>query len=66
MLEDYYALLGIPRSANDAAIRSSYRRLALLTHPDKNRGNPTATRRFQQVAVAYETLKDPSKRKVYD
>ncbi|KAH8196555.1 hypothetical protein TruAng_009283 [Truncatella angustata] len=68
MLEDYYALLGIPRSANDAAIRSSYRRLALLTHPDKNRGNPTATRRFQQVCLMtpYETLKDPSKRKVYD
>ncbi|KAI1860971.1 uncharacterized protein JN550_011126 [Neoarthrinium moseri] len=66
MVEDYYAVLGIPRTADGATITSQYRRLALQTHPDKNRFDPNATTNFQLVATAYETLKDPSRRRAYD
>jgi DnaJ-domain-containing protein 1 len=52
--EDLYAALGVPKTATAEEIKSSYRRLALRLHPDKNAGGEEAKRRFQEVALAYQ------------
>jgi curved DNA-binding protein CbpA len=57
-----YELLGIPREAGDAEIKAAYRRLAKSAHPDSG-GDVDS---FAQVKCAYELLKDPIRRKVYD
>jgi hypothetical protein len=51
-VEDYYAILEVSPEATEEAIRSSYRRLARLRHPDKNPSDPNATARFQVVSTA--------------
>ncbi|KAH8742902.1 DnaJ domain-containing protein [Diaporthe sp. PMI_573] len=66
MNENYYAILELAPTADDAAIKASYRRLAKLRHPDKNPYNPGATAQFQILSVAYKTLIDPQKRREYD
>lgn len=63
---DYYALLGVPRSAGEAEIKSAYRKLALKHHPDRNQGNKSAEGKFKEINEAYEVLSDPQKRKLYD
>lgn len=63
---DYYELLEIERGANDAVIKSSYRKLAMRWHPDKNPGDAAAEARFKAISEAYEVLKDPQKRAAYD
>ena len=63
---DYYELLEIERSADDGLIKSSYRKLAMRWHPDKNPGNAEAEHRFKSISEAYECLKDPQKRAAYD
>lgn len=63
---DYYELLEIERGADDAVIKSSYRRLAMRWHPDKNPGNADAEHRFKAISEAYDCLKDPQKRAAYD
>ncbi len=63
---DYYALLGVPRSAGEAEIKSAYRKLALKHHPDRNQGNKAAETKFKEINEAYEVLSDPQKRKLYD
>lgn len=63
--KDYYSILGVPRDADDEAIKKAYRRLARKYHPDVSK-EPDATARFQEVGEAYETLKDPEKRAAYD
>lgn len=63
---DYYELLEVQRTADDAAIKSSYRKLAMRWHPDKNPGDPDAEHRFKAISEAYECLKDPQKRAAYD
>ena len=63
---DYYSLLEIERSADDGTIKSSYRKLAMRWHPDKNPGNAEAEARFKSISEAYECLKDPQKRAAYD
>ena len=61
----YYATLGVASDADDAAIKSAYRKLALLFHPDRSK-HPDAKARFQMIQQAYETLSDPASRKAYD
>jgi curved DNA-binding protein len=63
---DYYALLGVQKSAGDAEIKSAYRKLALKHHPDRNQGNKASEAKFKEINEAYEVLSDPQKRKMYD
>ena len=63
---DYYDLLGLTRGADDAAIKSAYRRLAKECHPDRHGGCSDQEARFKAISEAYECLKDPQKRAAYD
>ena len=63
---DYYAVLGIPKTAGEAEIKSAYRKLALKHHPDRNQGNKTSEGKFKEINEAYEVLSDPQKKKMYD
>ena len=63
---DYYELLQVERGADDKAIKSAYRRLAMECHPDRNGGCPEAEKRFKAISEAYDCLKDPQKRAAYD
>ncbi|MET0366287.1 MAG: DnaJ C-terminal domain-containing protein [Sphingobium sp.] len=65
-MADPYSLLGIPRTADEAAIKSAYRKLAKELHPDKNKDNPKATERFSEVTNAYDLLSDKDKRAQFD
>ncbi|MBF2078510.1 MAG: DnaJ domain-containing protein [Synechococcales cyanobacterium T60_A2020_003] len=63
---DYYAVLGVSRSANSNDIKQAFRKLARKYHPDVNPGDASAEARFKEVSEAYEVLSDPDKRKKYD
>merc|ERR1712241_1245724 len=63
---DFYKILGVKKNANTNTIKKAYRKLAKTLHPDKNRDDPDAEEKFKDLGVAYETLKDPELRKVYD
>jgi molecular chaperone DnaJ len=65
-MEDYYDILGISRNATLEEIKTSYRRLALKYHPDKNPGNLDAEERFKLLSEAYQVLADTEKRQLYD
>jgi DnaJ-class molecular chaperone len=64
--QDYYAVLGVPRTATEKEIRAAYRKLARQHHPDLNPNDKESEEKFRQVAEAYEVLSDPEKRKPYD
>lgn len=64
--EDYYRLLGVPRNAGPEDVKKAFRKLAMQHHPDQNPGNPHAEENFKKLSEAYEVLKDPEKRAVYD
>jgi len=63
---DYYEILGLSRTAADDDLKASYRKLALKFHPDRNPGNKEAEENFKEAAEAYEVLRDPKKRALYD
>jgi len=62
---DLYEVLGIPRDADEKAIKSAYRKLAMKYHPDRNK-EPDAEEKFRELANAYAILHDPKKRQMYD
>ncbi|MFA5990054.1 MAG: molecular chaperone DnaJ [Sphingomonas sp.] len=63
---DFYELLECSRDADDATIKSSYRKLAMKHHPDRNAGCKDSESQFKAISEAYEVLKDPQKRAAYD
>ncbi len=63
---DYYEVLGVVRDCDDQSLKSSYRKLALQFHPDRNPGDHSAEEKFKEAAEAYSVLSDPQKRAAYD
>src|SRR5437660_7185628 len=63
---DYYEVLGLSRGANEAEIKSAYRKLAVRYHPDKNPGDHEAEEKFKEAAEAYSVLSDSEQRARYD
>lgn len=61
-----YDILGVSPDATGAAIRSAYRKLAKIHHPDTNEGDETARERFLEIRAAYEILSNPDRRALYD
>lgn len=66
MIDDYYKILEVDRSIDQAGLKKAYRKLALKYHPDKNPGNKEAEERFKKVSEAYSVLSDDVKRQNYD
>lgn len=64
--QDYYAVLGVPRSADSKQIRDAFRKLARQYHPDVNPGDAAAEAKFKQVSEANEVLSNDDKRRKYD
>src|SRR5579884_1727014 len=64
--QDYYDLLGVPRGADEAAIKAAYRKLAKEHHPDRHNGCSNKEAHFKAINEAYDVLKDPQKRAAYD
>src|SRR5690349_9174276 len=65
-MRDPYEVLGVPRSASAAAIKSAFRKAAKKHHPDSNKGDPKAAERFAELNTANEILGDEDKRKQFD
>ncbi len=63
---DYYEILGVPKGADVAAIKSAFRKLAMKLHPDQNPGCKVSEEKFKELGEAYSVLSDPEKRAQYD
>jgi molecular chaperone DnaJ len=63
---DYYEILGVAKNADEAALKSAFRKLAMQYHPDKNPGDAEAEKRFKELNEAYQVLSDGQKRAAYD
>jgi molecular chaperone DnaJ len=63
---DFYEVLGVARNASEAELKSSFRKLAMKYHPDRNRGDQDSEQRFKEINEAYDILKDADKRAAYD
>ncbi|MEV4293683.1 molecular chaperone DnaJ [Microbispora rosea] len=64
--KDYYAVLGVPKTASAEEIKKAYRKLARKYHPDANPGNKETEEKFKEVSEAYDVLSDVKRRKEYD
>jgi len=64
--KDYYEILGVSRGSGEDEVKRGYRRQAMRYHPDKNPGDKSAEEKFKEAAEAYEVLRDPEKRQIYD
>src|SRR5471032_2938314 len=65
-MRDYYDILGVTRGCDEAALKASFRKLAMEHHPDRNGGCEEASGRFKEINEAYSILSDPQKRAAYD
>ncbi|MFN3863939.1 MAG: DnaJ C-terminal domain-containing protein [Erythrobacter sp.] len=65
-MRDPYSILGVPRTASEADIKSAYRKLAKALHPDRNKDNPKAAEKFAEATRAYDLLSDKAKRAQFD
>ena len=63
---DYHKILDVSRDASEEELKKSYRKLALKYHPDRNPNDPMAEKKFRKVTEAYNVLRDPEKRSLYD
>ena len=66
MSQDFYSALGVEKSADEAVLKSAFRKAAMKYHPDRNPDDPSAEQKFKEVNEAYEVLSDPQKRAAYD
>ncbi len=65
-MAEYYATLGVEKTATEDELKKAYRRLAMQYHPDKNNGAKEAEEKFKDITEAYDVLRDPQKRATYD
>jgi molecular chaperone DnaJ len=65
-MADYFAVLGVSRTASDDEVKAAYRKLAMRWHPDRNNGSKESEEKFKELTEAYDVLRDPQKRAAYE